>query len=175
MDVVLFLWNSQKRVADELELDYIPSAFCVRCAYVKGMVFVVDFKQYAAEYGITEMKDLYGNLVDITKTDMILTKSQFKLWNAYDSIQEYDKLCEENGFCGELQKLPLKQTITVFVPIINSAKLIDLTNDDDVAELCDPTVKWLNGISIDDPNQAILFLLGKLCDKDDIDFNNILT
>ena len=69
-----------KRVADELELDYIPSAFCVRCAYVKGMVFVVDFKQYAAEYGITEMKDLYGNLVDITKTDMILTKSQFKLW-----------------------------------------------------------------------------------------------
>ena len=36
-----------KRVADALELDYIPSAFCIRCAYVKGMVFVVDFKQYA--------------------------------------------------------------------------------------------------------------------------------
>ena len=70
-------------------------------------------------------------------------------------------------------KVTLKQTIIVFVPIINSARLLILQNDDDVAELCDPTVKWLNGISIDDPNQAILFLLGKLCDKDDIDFNNI--
>ncbi len=162
-----------KRVADELELDYIPSAFCVRCAYVKGMVFVVDFKQYAAEYGITEMKDLYGNLVDITKTDMILTKSQFKLWNAYDSIQEYDKLCEENGFLWGVTKVTPKTDDNCFRSNYQFCQAIDLTNNDDVAELCDPTVKWLNGISIDDPNQAILFLLGKLCDKDDIDFNNI--
>lgn len=154
-----------KRVADELELDYIPSAFCVRCAYVKGMVFVVDFKQYAAEYGITEMKDLYGNLVDITKTDIILTKSQFKLWNAYDSIQEYDRLCEENGFLWGVTKVTPKTDDNCFRSNYQFCQAIDLTNDDDVAELCDPTVKWLNGISIDDPNQAILFLLGKLCDK----------
>lgn len=104
---------------------------------------------------------------------MILTKSQFKLWNAYDSIQEYDRLCEENGFLWGVTKVTPKTDDNCFRSNYQFCQAIDLTNDDDVAELCDPTVKWLNGISIDDPNQAILFLLGKLCDKDDIDFNNI--
>ncbi len=163
-----------KKVADELELDYIPSAFCIRCAYVKGMVFVVDFKQYAAEHGITEVVDLYGNAVDITKTDMILTKSQFKLWNAYDSIQEYDRLCEENGFFWGVTKVAPKTDDNCFRSNYQFCQAIDLTRDEDVAELCQPTVHWLNSVSGDDPNYSILFLLGRLCDRDDIDYNNIL-
>ena len=50
-----------KRVAEELGLDYIPAAFCIRCAYVKGMVFVIDFKQYAREHNIEYVIDMYGN------------------------------------------------------------------------------------------------------------------
>ena len=162
-----------KKIAEELELDYLPSAFCIRCAYVKGMVFVVDFKQYAAELGIEKVIDLYGNEQNISEVDMILTKSQFKLWNAYDSIESYDELCKENGMMWGVTKVTPKYDDNCFRSNYQFCQAIDLMNDDDVAELCDPTVKWLNGISVEDPYQSILFLLGKLCDKFDVDHDNI--
>lgn len=163
-----------KRVADELELDYIPSAFCIRCAYVKGMVFVVDFKQYAKELGIVFKNDLYGVPQKIEEMDMILTKSQFKLYNAYDSIQQYDELCSENGILWGVTKVTPKQDNMYFRSNYQFCQAIDLTSDNDVAELCQPTVDWLKGIADENVYYSLLYLLGNLLDKDDVDFNDIL-
>lgn len=163
-----------KRIAKELELDYIPSAFCIRCAYVKGMVFVVDFKQYAKELGIVFQKDLYGVDQKIEEMDMILTKSQFKLYNAYESMDDYYRLCDENGILWGVTKVTPKQDDTYFRSNYQFCQAIDLRKDEDVAELCQPTVEWLTGICGDDTNRSILFLLGSLLEKSDIDYNNIL-
>lgn len=163
-----------KCVAEELELDYIPSAFCIRCAYVKGMVFVVDFKQYAKELGIVFQKDLYGVDQKIEEMDMILTKSQFKLYNAYESIADYYRLCEENGILWGITKVTPKNDNTYFRSNYQFCQAIDLRNMDDVAELCQPTVEWLSGICGKDVNLSILFLLGSLLDRKDIDYNNII-
>lgn len=163
-----------KRVAEELELDYIPSAFCIRCAYIKGMVFVVDFKQYAKELGIVFQKDLYGVDQKIEEMDMILTKSQFKLYNAYESMNDYYRLCEENGILWGITKVTPKNDNTYFRSNYQFCQAIDLRNMDDVAELCQPTVEWLSGICGKDVNLSILFLLGSLLDREDIDYNNIM-
>ena len=163
-----------KRVANELELDYIPSAFCIRCAYVKGMVFVVDFKQYAKDHGIEYMTDMYGHQKRIADMDMILTKSQFKLYNAYDSMDDYDRLCEENGFYWGVTKVTPKTDDCYFRSNYQFCQAIDLMNDDDVAELCQPTVEWLSNVANHDVNYSLLYLLGSICDKTDIDFNDIL-
>lgn len=163
-----------KRVAEELELDYIPSAFCIRCAYVKGMVFVVDFKQYAKELGIVFQKDLYGVDQKIEEMDMILTKSQFKLYNAYESMDDYYRLCDENGILWGITKVTPKNDNTYFRSNYQFCQAIDLRNMDDVAELCQPTVEWLSGICGKDVNLSILFLLGSLLDRKDIDYNNIM-
>lgn len=163
-----------KRVAEALGLDYIPSAFCIRCAYIKGMVFVIDFKQYAKELGIIFQKDLYGVEQKIEDMDIILTKSQFKLYNAYDSIESYHKLCEENGFLWGVTKITPKKDDTYFRSNYQFCQAIDLRKDEDVAELCKPTVEWLSGICGDDVNRTLLFLLGSMLEKPDLDYNNIL-
>ena len=163
-----------KRVAEALELDYIPAAFCIRCAYVKGMVFVVDFKQYARELGIIFQKDLYGVDQKIEDMDMILTKSQFKLYNAYDSMEDYYRLCEDNGILWGVTKVTPKEDDTYFRSNYQFCQAIDLRKDEDVAELCQPTVKWLSGICGDDVNRTLLFLLGRMLEKPDVDYNNIL-
>lgn len=162
-----------KRVAEELELDYIPSAFCIRCAYVKGMVFVVDFKQYAKELGIEYRNDLYGNSQKIDDMDMILTKSQFKLYNAYDSIEQYYDLCDENNFLWGVTKVTPKNDDSFFRSNYQFCQAIDLRDEEDVAELCQPTVEWLSGICGENTNNTILFLLGSMLQKD-IDYNDIL-
>lgn len=163
-----------KRVAEALELDYIPAAFCIRCAYVKGMVFVVDFKQYAKELGIIFQKDLYGVDQKIEDMDMILTKSQFKLYNAYDSMEDYHRLCKENGILWGVTKVTPKEDDTYFRSNYQFCQAIDLRKDEDVAELCQPTVEWLSGICGDDVNRTLLFLLGRMLEKPDVDYNNIL-
>lgn len=163
-----------KRVAEELGLDYIPAAFCIRCAYVKGMVFVVDFKQYAKEHNIEYVTDMYGNQRRIDDMDMILTKSQFKLYNAYDSMDDYDRLCEENGIFWGVTKVTPKTDDCHFRSNYQFCQAIDLMNDDDVAELCQPTVEWLSNVANDDVYYSLLYLLGNICDKTDVDYNDIL-
>ena len=163
-----------QRVAAELDIDYIPSAFCVRCAYVKGMVFVIDFKKFAQENNIHHVNDLYGNSQKIDDIDIILTKSQFKLYNAYDSIEDYDRLCNENHFLWGVTKLTPKYDDNFFRSNYQFCQAIDLRKEEDVEELCQPTVDWLNGVANNDVNYTLLYLLGKLCDNPDTDFSNIM-
>lgn len=163
-----------KRVAAELELDYIPAAFCVRCAYVKGMVFVIDFKQYAREHNIEYVTDMYGHQKRIEDMDIILTKSQFKLYNAYDSMDDYDRLCEKNGILWGVTKVTPKIDDCHFRSNYQFCQAIDLLNDDDVSELCNPTIDWLKGIISGDTYKSILFMLGSLLNKDSLDYNDIL-
>lgn len=163
-----------QKVAVELDIDYIPSAFCVRCAYVKGMVFVIDFKKFAQENNIYHVNDLYGNSQKIEDIDIILTKSQFKLYNAYDSIEDYDRLCKENHFLWGVTKLTPKYDDNFFRSNYQFCQAIDLRKEEDVEELCQPTVDWLNGVANNDVNYTLLYLLGKLCDNPDTDFSNIM-
>ena len=163
-----------KRVAEALEIDYLPAAFCIRCAYVKGMVFVVDFRQYAREKGIEYLEDYYGNPQRIDDMDIILTKSQFKLCGAYDSIEEYDRLCEANHFLWGVTKVTPKFDDTYFRSNYQFVQALDLRDENNIAELCQPTIDWLKGIVGKDANYSLLYLLGRLLDHTELDFSNIL-
>jgi len=161
-------------MADELELDYLPAAFCIRCAYVKGMVFVVDFKKYAREICKHYQTDLYGDNHEIADIDMILTKSQFKLYNGYDSMAQYDRLCAENGILWGVTRVTPKTDDLYFRSNYQFCQAIDIRRDEDIAELCEPTIDWLKGVSGENADYAILFLLGRLLDREDTDYNRIL-
>lgn len=163
-----------RKIATNLELDYLPSAFCIRCAYIKGMVFVMDFKEYAKEIGKTHQKDLYGNEQCIEDVDMILTKSQFKLSNAYSSMDEYDRLCEENGILWGVTRVTPKKDDLYFRSNYQFCQAIDIRKDEDIAELCQPTIDWLKGVSGENADYSLLFLLGRFLDKPGVDYNKIL-
>ena len=86
--------------AQELnEGDEPLSGFNTRCAFLKGMVFTVDFKQFAEEVAHNYIiKDAWGMERDVRDADVILTVSMLKLWNSYKSCEDYVNNCMENGY-----------------------------------------------------------------------------
>ena len=73
------------------------TSFQIRLPYIKGMIHQVDFKAFFAEYGITQIIDIWGKAHNVNNIKMILTKSQFKCaswlnedWNFY---RDYCLVC----------------------------------------------------------------------------------
>ena len=72
--------------------------FMVRAPWIKGLLSPFDFHRFICEANERDssvnhglIKDIWGREVDVIAEDItvVLTKSQFKLWNFYDSWEEY--------------------------------------------------------------------------------------
>lgn len=62
---------------------YVPSQYIVRAPWVKGLVAAFDFKAYLREYGVTQLRDIYGHEVNIEDIDLLISESQFKMAKVY--------------------------------------------------------------------------------------------
>lgn len=162
--------STARRWAEKLKLDYVPSTFVIRNIYIKGCLFVVDFHKFAQDVAHQQyIVDLYGNVQNVGESDIILTKSMFKLWNAYNSMEEYQQYCWDNhNYWGVTRVAPKADDDYVttnyqFLQVLNM-------NDDDVHNVCDTTINWLKGVSGLDPVYSMLFLMGNLANNDDPDF-----
>lgn len=84
----------------------LPNAFgekqrnkMFRPPWIKGLLGVFDFKMFIVEHNCSPIiKDIYGKEWNVLKDDIqvIITKSQFKLWKFYDSWQDYKDKYKEN-------------------------------------------------------------------------------
>lgn len=151
------------RWAEDLDVDYIPSAFCIRNAFMKGMVCTFDIHRFAKEVAKKyTFKDLYGDTVDIRNVDMIITKSQLKLWNAYDSCEDYVNKTHEYGFEFGISRVTPKidKTTTTL-----NYQFIQATNQtkDSVPALCKQTVEWFDGLLGGSKDYLKLYMFGKAC------------
>ena len=54
------------------------TSFQIRMPYIKGVLHKVDFKNFLADLGVNEIKDMWGIYHPLDKVDIILTKSMFK-------------------------------------------------------------------------------------------------
>lgn len=75
--------------------------FMVRLPWVKGLLAVFPFDRFVRrKNGIAKIKDIYGKEYDIFEDDIqiIFTKSQFKMWQYYESWDEY-KECFKKYNC----------------------------------------------------------------------------
>ena len=166
--------SKARQWAEELELDYIPSVFIIRNIFIKGCLFTMDFHKYAKEIAQCEIvKDLYGNEQNILECDVILTKSQFKLWNAYESMEDYQAKCDKNLNYWGISRVSPKYDDNFFTTNYQFLQVLDL-KEEDIKELCEPTIKWLTGVAGLDRNFALLYLLGSMCNKEDISPQDIL-
>lgn len=68
-------------------------SFMFRAPWMKGMVTPFDFRKFAETFGQTKIVDIYGKEYDIIddNINIILTKSQFKMWKYYDSWSDYQE------------------------------------------------------------------------------------
>lgn len=154
--------STARKWAEKLQLDYVPSVFILRNIFIKGCLFVVDFKKFAREVAHQNtIVDLYGKEQTVEDADIILTKSMFKLWNAYSSMEQYQKCCDKyQNYWGVSRVAPKDDDDYVttnyqFVQVLNMQQ-------SDVEELCHDTLSWLQGVAGMDRNTAMLFLMGEL-------------
>jgi hypothetical protein len=150
-----------KRWSQDLELDYLPSAFIVRAPFLKGLCVVFDFHKLAKETEKETIVDIYGNAVDVYDVDVLISESQFKLWNAYGSTQEYYDNCVRNELGWGISRTSPKADKTYAMSSYQFLQVLDLI-DNDVARLCEPTIHWLKQVSGGELLPTLLYLMGDI-------------
>lgn len=164
----LMLPSLAEKWSTELGLDYLVSGVNTRFSWEKGMVFTFDFIDFANQVaGSYEVKDAWGNMVDIRNVELILTTSMLKLWDSYESLDEYMSCCLENGYTfGVAKTCPkeLENERSLNYQFIQSYDL----NDEDIEELIRPTMDEIHDVLHGDWAKSILFLKGQGLNGDNV-------
>ena len=153
--------------ANELELDYVPSQFCIRQNFIKGMVCVFPIHEFCEEvnggnYIIdTIYKDKNGEYIkaDLREYDLVLTESQFKLWDSFDSIDNYIENYRKNNLKWGVAITTPKDANRMLRLNYQFIQTLDL-HKKDVEKLCSTFIEWLSNVSYQDRYYMLLFLLG---------------
>lgn len=140
----------------------------LRCAWTKGMTFTFDYIEWAEKnVGSYIVKDVWGVDRDVRESELIITESQLKLWNCYDSWEDYYNKCLENHYTIRIAKTAphevddIRQTNYQFLQIHEAT-------DDDVHELISDTVNEIKDIMQLDYRKSIVYLCGSGLDENNI-------
>ena len=164
----LMLPSLAQRWSAELKLDYTMSGCTTRCAYEKGMVFTFDFIDFAEKIAGTFItKDAWGNEVDIRTVELILTTSMLKLWDSYDSCDDYLKNCIANGYTFGITKTCPARLEKERGTNYQFIQPYDLS-DEDIDELIAPTMSEIRDVLGGDYVKTVLFLKGCGLKDDDV-------
>lgn len=149
------------RWGDELGLDYIPSGCNTRFSFEKGMVFTFNFLDFAYKVagGQFIVKDAWGDDVDIREVELVLTTSMVKLWDSYESCEDYVEKSLENHYTFGVTKVcpyELENERCLNYQFIQSYDL----SDEDIEELIAPTMDEIRDVLGGDWRKAVLFMKG---------------
>ena len=141
------------------------SGFNTRCAFLKGMVFTVDFKQFANEVAHTyTIIDAWGDERDVRDADVILTVSMLKLWDSYAGYEDYYSNCMKNGYEFCIAKSTPHELRNVHTT--NYQYLQDFTlTDEQIDKLIEPTVSKIKECLGLDWRKLILYMCGTGLDE----------
>ena len=144
------------------------SGFNTRCAFLKGMVFTVDFKQFAEEIaGTYIIKDAWGDERDVRDADVILTVSMLKLWNSYAGYEDYYNNCMKNGYEFCIAKSTPHELRNVHTT--NYQYLQDFSfTDEQIDQLISPTISKIKDCLGLDWRKLILYMCGSGLDEKNV-------
>ena len=146
--------------AEELELDYIPSAFIIRTNFIKGLVVVIDFLKFAEIVKKKYILDIYGDKVNILNMDIILTKSQFKMSEAFDSHASYNTNSKSNNLNWWVSRYAPQQEKKHAFMNYQFLQVLDLDNNK-IKGICEKTVDYFSNIFSNELDYTLLYLLGE--------------
>jgi len=156
--------------AENLELDYVPSCFIVRNSFCKGALVVFDFKDFALKKnnGNYKVLDVWKKEQTVYDADFILTSSMLKLWDSYDSVEDYIENCKKNDHQFCITKIQKEKNDDVRSLNYQFIQPLDLSNDD-IEELCSPTLQLIDKIVNGGWEEKLLYLRGTKMTYDKID------
>lgn len=164
----LMLPSLAERWSEELGLDYVVSGVNTRIAFEKGMVFTFDFVDFAERVaGSYIVKDAWGCPVDVRDAELVLTTSMLKLWDSYDSCDEYLKKTIANKYTFGITKACPKELENVRNSNYQFLQSFGLS-DDDIDELIAPTIDEIKGVLGGDWRKTVLFLRGNGLNENNI-------
>lgn len=156
----MMLPSLAQRWSEELGLDYMVSGANTRMSFEKGMVFTFDFVDFAEKVAGTYLvKDAWGNEVDVRDVELVLTTSMVKLWDSYESCDDYLTKSKKNGYTfGVAKTCPkvLENERSTNYQFLQPFSL----DDDDIQELIEPTLNEFHEVLHDDWRKSVLFLKG---------------
>lgn len=141
-------------------IDKTISGMNTRYAWTKGMVYTFDYIEFAEKVAGTYMvKDAWGTMRDVRKSQVILTTSMLKLWDSYDSWEDYYRNCKENHYQFSTPKITPEELDNVRNTNYQFLQSYDFT-DDELQELCQPTIDEIKDVLGFDYRKSIAFLAG---------------
>lgn len=131
-----------------------------RYAWTKGMVYTFDFIEFAEKVaGTYEIIDAWGDKRDIRDAEVILTVSMLKLYDSYDNWEDYYRNCQENHYQFSTPKITPDKLENVRNTNYQFLQSYDFT-DDELQELCNPTINEIKGVLGMDYRKSLVFLAG---------------
>lgn len=166
----IMLPSLAERWSEELGLDYLVGGVNTRFSFEKGMVFTFDFLEFAERIAGENyiVKDAWGDNVDVRDVELILTTSMVKLWDSYDSCDDYINHSLHNGYTFRIAKTcpkSLESERSLNYQFIQSYDL----DDDDIEELIAPTMNEIKDVLGGDWAKTVLFLRGSGLNENNIE------
>lgn len=136
------------------------SGMNTRYAWTKGMVYTFDFIEFAEKVaGTYEVTDVWGDKRDIRDAEVILTESMLKLWDSYDSWEDFYKNCQENHYQFSTPKITPKTLENIRNTNYQFLQSYQFT-DEELQKLCQPTIDEITGVLGMDYRKSLVFLSG---------------
>ena len=156
----------------DLGLDYLPSSFIIRSAWIKGLVSIFDFRKFAKEIACTDtITDAWGQSYNINDIDVILTTSQFKMWKKYSSWLEYTYYHRKFGHIYGIARVNKKEN-NFLTPLNYQYIQSNNFTEDSIKDIADFSINWVKKIMTGDKLYTMLFLIGDQGDSDYSDIEN---
>lgn len=165
----LISYELAEQWATDLQEDYVPSSFCIRNAWTKGMLTKFRFKEYCKDVlKTTQVTDVFGQVHNIDDIDIILNESMLKLnFPFYKSIKEYCEKCIENGYGFSVTKYTPKILENERMLNYQYIQCLDL-NDNDIDKLLNKNISEIKEVIGKNYKKSILFGKGKDITEDNV-------
>jgi len=154
--------------AQDMHLNYVPSSFVVRTAFVKGNLIPFDFKLYAKEHGIKEITDRYGDKHNIEDIDVLLSESQFKMAKYYSSWEGYLSCHHAYHLKWGVARYNKEFDEEYVLTNYQYLQVLDLT-EEDIEGLISYTKDWIKKICSGNKLYSFLYNVGYKSSDENID------
>lgn len=171
----LISYKKAQEWATELGLGYVPAQWCIRQNYLKGMLCTFPIHEFCktenkGNYIIDSLyKDQDGNSikVNLKDVDVIVSESQFKLWDSFDNLETYKENCEKNGLTWGVSLYSPEEDKNILKMNYQFNQTLNW-NKKDIEKVSQKFVDWISGVNSDNIYYTLLFLLGKNTTKEKI-------
>lgn len=163
----LMLPSYSRRVNEYLSGDgeHTIAGMNTRYSWTKGMLYTFDFIEFAEKVsGTYDVVDVWGHKRDIREAEVILTESMLKLWSSYSSWEDYFENCEKNHYQFSVAKTTPAELENVRDTNYQFLQSYEFS-DDELKELCQPTIDEIQDVLGFDYRKSLVFLAGFSLDE----------